>query len=172
MSTVLNRAESERGKAETFLDKLPGYKGYKAKELRRESDMIVREALARDLSAQAGRLPAMQEELLRGGHIEMQGELGALSTALQTLIDRVQHASKGYAGFYSAVRVKEDDLDALMQFDEQLGAEVPKIGEALDALAAAVDGGENVRGAVKAARAAVRTMSDTFAKRASVITNA
>lgn len=172
MSTVLNRAESERGKLETFLDKLPGYKGYKAKELRRESDMAVRETLARDLSAQLGRVPALQEELLRGGQIEMQGELGALSTALQTLIDRVQHASKGYAGFYSAVRVKEDDLDALTQFDEQLGAELPKIGEALDALAAAVDGGGNVRGAVKAARGAVKAMSDTFAKRASAITNA
>lgn len=172
MSTVLNRAENERGKLETFQDKLPGYKGYKAKELRRESDMIVREALARDLSAQLGRLPALQEELLRGGQIEMQGELGALTTALRTLIDRVQHASKGYAGFYSAVRVKEDDLDALMQFDEQLGAEVPKIGEALDALAAAVEGGGAVRGAVKAARGAVKVMSDTFAKRASVIASA
>jgi phage-related minor tail protein len=34
--------------------------------------------------------------------------------------ERVNHASYGYSGFFDTVKIKEDDLDRMIDFDNQL----------------------------------------------------
>ena len=172
MSSNYEHISDERGKLESLLGKIPGYKGYKEKEMRREADSLVRQALVRDFTTQLNRLTTIQTDLLSTGAIEMMGSLGAVKTALQTLIDRIRNASQGYAGFFDAVRVKEDALDKLEAFDQQLVAEIAKVSGAFDGLNAAVQANAEVKPAIVAARSAVQAVSDLFDKRTSVITGA
>ena len=170
MSAEYERIKSERGRLESFLGKLPGYKGYKEKEMRREADTLVRNALVRDFSEQLNRITPIQNTLIDNGSIELMEPLGAVKTALQTLIDRIRNAAQGYSGFFDAVRVKEDDLDKLEQFDQQLVGEIAKVSASIDALDAAVQANAEVKPAIANTRSTIQEVVALFNKRASVIT--
>lgn len=170
MSSNYERIKDERGKLESLLGKIPGYKGYKEKEMRREADRLLREALVRDFGEQLNRLTPIQNTLFDNGAIDLMDDIGAVKTALQTLIDRIRHASQGYAGFFDANRVKEDDLDRLEAFDQQLVAEVARVSAAIDNLDAAAEANSDEKKAIKAAGAVVKEISTLFNKRGSVIT--
>ena len=134
MSANYENIRREQGTIESFFGKLPGYKGYKEKEMRREADRLLREALVRDFTLQLDRITPVQNAVLDNIGVEWMSDFGALKTSLQTLIDRIRHAPQGYAGFFDAVRVKEDDLDRLEEFDRQLVGELDKVKAAIDGL--------------------------------------
>ena len=169
MSANYEKISGERGKLESFLGKIPGYKGYKEKEMRREADSLVRDALVRDFTAQVNRLTPIQTTAFGNGAVELMSSMGAVKTALQTLIDRIRNAPQGYAGFFDAVRVKEDDLDRLEAFDQQLVAEIAKVSAAIDSLDKAVQANAEIKPAIAAAQSAVRETTNLFDKRSSVI---
>lgn len=170
MSANYEKITGERGKLESFLGRIPGYKGYKEKEMRREADSLVRDALVRDFTTQLNRLTPIQATALDNGAIEVMGSMGAVKTALQTLIDRIKWAPQGYAGFFDAVRVKEDDLDKLEAFDQQLVAEIAKVSAAIDGLDKAVTANAEIKAAIVVARGQVQETAALFDKRSSVLT--
>lgn len=169
MSANYDKIQRERGKIESVLGKIPGYKGYKEKEMRRESDRLLREGLVRDLTTQLDRISPIQNAVLDSMGLEWMDDMGALKTSLQTMIDRIRHAPQGYAGFFDAVRVKEDDLDRLEEFDQQMVGEVDKIKSALDDLEKATDPA-GLKTALSNASKTVKTAADLFAQRGKVIT--
>jgi hypothetical protein len=89
---------------------------------------------------------------------------------LQTFIDRLKTATYGYAGFFDAVRVKEDELDQLYNFDMALDEEVDEITAAVDALAAATASEEGIGEAVARLNSAATAANETFLRRRDVIT--
>ncbi len=111
-----NMSGLERGIAE----KLPGYKGYKQKELRREADKLLRETLATKLRTVKKQINALQQDLISVGKFGLLDDVERSATQVQMLIDRIRTASYGYGGLFSAVRVKEEDLDRVYQFDATL----------------------------------------------------
>ena len=170
MSANYERISQERGWLEKLIGKIPGYKGYKEKEMRREADRLLREALVRDLTLQLNRLSPMQTALLEQGGIDWMDDIGGVKTGLQTLIDRIRHAAEGYAGFFDAVRVKEDDLDRVEQFDQQLVAEVDHVKTSFDTLDSAIQSGTEIKANIAASRTLIQGLNDLFSKRSSVIT--
>ena len=160
----------QRGKIEAFFGELPGYKGYKEKEMRREADRLLREALVRDFTLQLDRITPVQNAVLESIGIEWMSDFGALKTSLQTLIDRIRHAPQGYAGFFDAVRVKEDDLDRLEEFDRQMVGELDKVQAAIDGLEEASGDPAALKAALASASRAVKAAADLFAQRSKVIT--
>jgi len=122
---------------EELVRKLPGYKGYKDKELRREADKLLRLHLARGFEEQLSRLNGIQLELTNRGRLASLVTLERCVMKLQMLIDRIKSASYGYAGLFDAVKVKEDSLDALYNFDSQLEEGIQRVSGLLDDLAAA-----------------------------------
>jgi hypothetical protein len=170
MSANYEKLSGERGKLESLLGKIPGYKGYKDKEMRREADSLVRDALVRDFTTQLNRLTLIQTVAFGNGAIEIMNDMGAVKTALQTLIDRIRWAPQGYAGFFDAIRVKEDDLDKLESFDQQLVAEIAKVSAAIDGLDNAVQANAEIKPAIATARKSVQETTTLFDKRSSVLT--
>ena len=133
---------SAAGKFEELVGSIPGYKGYKEKELRREADKLLRVHLARRFEEQLSRLSGIQMELTNRGRLASIVTLERCVMKLQMLIDRVKSASYGYGGFFDAIKVKEEELDALYDFDSQLEGGVARISAALDELAAAAQAEE------------------------------
>lgn len=123
---------------ERLLKKIPGYSGYKDKELRRESDKLLRVAVAHQFDDQRRRLSELQMQLISQAQIEYVDDLERAVMKLQLLIDRIKTASYGYAGLFDAVRVKEDQLDALYDFDNQMLDFVDDIAASVDQVASAI----------------------------------
>ena len=170
MSANYENIRRDQGTIESLFGKLPGYKGYKEKEMRREADRLLREALVRDFTLQMDRITPVQNAVLDNIGVEWMSDFGALKTSLQTLIDRIRHAPQGYAGFFDAVRVKEDDLDRLEEFDRQLVGELDKVKAAIDGLEAASSDPAALKAALATAGKTVKAAADLFAQRSKVIT--
>jgi hypothetical protein len=169
MTDLYHDIKAERGRIESFLGKIPGYKGYKEKEMRREADKLLREALARRVEKQWRRLPDVQKQLLSNGQIEWLDDIESINMKLQTFIDRLRTATYGYSGFFDAVRVKEDDLDLLYNFDLGLDEQVDEIEAAVDTLSTAAMNDEEIGAAVARLNRAAVAGLETLSQRRDVI---
>lgn len=128
----LGKIKDEMSGFEKLLAKIPGYKGYKEKELRREADKMLRDHIAGRMRTVKTQLDGLQQDLISGGKFDLLDETGSAATQIQTFIDRVRTAAYGYGGLFSADRVKEDDLDAVYEFDTALVGYTDRIESAID----------------------------------------
>lgn len=149
---------------------LPGIKGYKEKEDRREADKQLRTELARRLQTEHGRILETQQELAARREYALVTEVDRAQAKLQLLIDRIRTASYGYSGFFDAVQVKEEQLDALIAFDEALAAQTGRVTESVTALADAVKKKEGISEAVSSLVTLFNELNNTFSQRAEAIT--
>ena len=136
------------GGLERLIGKIPGYKGYKDKELRREADKLLRLELASKFDDQRKRLSELQMQLISQAQIEFVDDLDRAVTKLQLLIDRIKTASYGYAGLFDAVKVKEEQLDALYEFDNQMMDFVDETAIGVDQVASAISAKEGILAAI------------------------
>jgi len=111
------------GKETSIVEKLelviPGFHGYKKKELLREDDRLVRGKVA-DTLAQARR--EMERAIQRCAMVNCQ-QLMALDTMrkkLMALESRVRHAEAGYRGYFDRVKFKEKELNRLIEYDAKM----------------------------------------------------
>jgi len=155
----------ERGIA----DALPGYKGYKQKELRREADKLLRETLAVRMRTVKTQLDNLQQDLISSGNFDLLDETGSAVTQLQTFIDRLRTAAYGYGGFFDAVRVKEDTLDQVYAFDAALLDYVDRIEGAIGRAREGINS-EDLRAQILLIRDLTREANMTFDQRKEILT--
>lgn len=140
--------ESALGGLENLARKVPGYAGYKEKELRREADKLLRMEVAGKFDDQRKRLTELQHQLVSQAKIEFVDDLERAVMKLQLLIDRIKAASYGYAGLFDAIKVKEEQLDALYEFDNQMLGFVDEVASDVDRLASAISAKEGIGEAI------------------------
>jgi hypothetical protein len=132
MTDLTSQIKDQRGGFAKLLSKIPGFKGYMEKETRRDADKIVRDMAAAKFTDQLDRLTELQNDLLSNGGFEFVDDVEQSAVKLRTFIDRVKTAPRGYAGLFDAVQVKEDQLDQLYNFDNQLLSEADNLALAID----------------------------------------
>jgi hypothetical protein len=161
--------DESKGGFEELVAKIPGYKGYKQKEWRREADKLLREKITRDLEEQRRRLTEGQIGLINAGLIKFVDDLERANMKLQILSDRVKTASYGYRGLFDAVKVKEEQLDALYRFDADLLAGVPQVAEKVDQVLKAIREQAEIAPAIDELVALAAKLNDLFSKREEAI---
>ncbi len=133
---------------ENLVKKIPGYQGYKEKELRREADKLLRMEVADKFDDQRKRLSELQMQLVSQAQIELLDDLERAVMKLQLLIDHIRTASYGYAGLFDAIKVKQTELDALYEFDNQMLQFVDEVASDVDQVASAITAGEGISQAI------------------------
>jgi hypothetical protein len=168
----LERVKGAMGGLESFVSKVPGYKGYKEKEQRREADKLLRDHLVRQFEEQQRKLNDQKLQLLSSGLIDLIDDLDRASTRLESFIIKIRTASQGYAGFFDAVKVKEAELDALYNFDNALLEGATRLEASISNLGSAIMAKEGVPQAISDLVAITGELNDAWAKREDVITGA
>ncbi len=168
MEDLRKRIEGAYNKVEEMAKGIPGYKGYKDKEVRREADKLLRLQVARGFEEQRRRLNSVQLQLTNAGRLGVLVTLDRALMKLQLLIDRLKTASYGYAGLFDAIKVREAELDALYDFDAALLDSVGKVKALIDAVASA-EKDKQVTKAGNALLEALEEVNETFSKRQDVI---
>jgi hypothetical protein len=148
MDDLRGIVEAALGGFERLVSKVPGYKGYKEKELRREADKLLRMEVASKFDDQRKRLSELQMQLISQAQIEFLDDLERAISKLQLLIDRIRTASYGYAGLFDAVKVKEEQLDALYEFDNKMLSFGDEIASGVDQVASAISAQEGIGAAI------------------------
>ncbi|MEM2968444.1 MAG: hypothetical protein QXJ40_04940 [Candidatus Bathyarchaeia archaeon] len=118
----LGKVKGERSLLEKIMGYIPGYRGYKEKELRRESDRLVRMEVVNRLKAAKTAFrrtfanPSAVQKLVGEDTYRFE----ALNSRLDRVTQRIDRAVAGYAGMFDAIKVKENKLDAVIQHDLNL----------------------------------------------------
>lgn len=123
---------------QNLLEKIPGIKGYKAKEDRRDTDKIVRETIAKRFEEQWTRISAIQRDLIKKGDLNSVSDLESAAIKIRQFTDRIKMASYGYAGLLDAVKVDEAALDQLYDYDLYLFKLADSVSESVDSVESAV----------------------------------
>lgn len=151
--------------------KIPGFSGYVERGRRREADQIIRETIGARLEDERLRLSNVHQDLssdiiLAIDHAE---PLGRAESRMMGLINKIRSAPQGYAGFFDAVKIKEDDLARIYQFDAGMMDYVDEIAADIDALQIAVQDSSNIDGAIRALDTSVQEASATFNSRQEIL---
>lgn len=125
--------EAEKGRWEKVLSIFPGYEGYRKKETLREIDKLLRDALYNDLRKSKELLQNHCRNLISNNKIDSDSSERTLMK-LDATSEKIHHATYGYASEMSAIKVKEDKIKRLIEFDESLADNVKKIRECVDKL--------------------------------------
>jgi hypothetical protein len=165
----IEQAKSDRNLLEKGVSWIPGYKGYKEKEMRRGVDKEVRDGLAKKLDARARRLTTLQQKLLASGGLLWMDDIERLVAHLRTVRDRIKTAAYGYAPFFDLTKIKEDNLDRMILFDQELGEQLAAADAAFSDLDAAVKANEGIGDAIEAADETLTALGETFSRREAVI---
>ena len=169
--SLYEKAKKEMRLSERILAAIPGFHGYKEKELRRESDELIRKHLYRRLSAAKSDLRDISQRLSDRRWFEVLTGIDRLLARFDRVAAKVDHASYGYAGFFDVIKVDETDLDRMIDFDSNLFDDAEKIVKKVSEFKSEVTEGE-----VKKTKEYIQNLSEqleafeeTFDKRNEVI---
>ena len=118
--TPLQRVKEDEKLLEKIMLAVPGFKGYKEKEQRREADKLIRNFIYSRLHEARNDLQDIYQAIADSRTSEDLHPIDKLTAIFDRVSEKVNHASYGYAGFFDAVKIEEDGLDRMIDFDTQL----------------------------------------------------
>ncbi len=168
---VYAQAKSQMRLSERIAAALPGFRGYKEKELRRESDKLIRNNLALKLSKDKDNVRSIAQRIADKRYLDVLSDIDRLVAKMDTITEKVNHASYGYAGFFDIVKITEENLDRMITFDNQLLDEVDALTASIDGVKTQLLSGDysNLKDKIQAMTDKLELLQDTFDKREQVI---
>jgi hypothetical protein len=166
----LGKVRGERGLLEKIMGYIPGYHGYKEKELRRESDRLVRMDVVnrlKDAKTVFRRRFADPEAVQKLGANSY--KFDALTYRLDRVTQRIDRAVAGYAGMFDAIKVKEDKLDSVIQHDLSLIEKAESIKEDVEKVASMEPGTDDWKTAMDAVISKVEDLDKLVDERANLL---
>jgi hypothetical protein len=142
MSDYQQQIQDDRGPLKNLLSKVPGFKGYLEKEDRRTADKLMREEIGDRYVKVLNQLDAVMTRMVDQGQIEYVDNLESVVTKVQTFIDRIRNASYGYSSFFAAVKIDEETLDRIYEYDKSLLEGAQKMEELMLSVEAAENDAE------------------------------
>ena len=103
---------------------IPGYRGYRLKEMRRDADKLIRNCLYQRLSQSRDDLKTSFQKLVDVKMFEAYTDMDRLVIRLDAIALQINYALYGYAGFFDPVKIQEDNLDRMMDYDSKLVEQV------------------------------------------------
>jgi hypothetical protein len=168
MSDLFDRVTGHQDLFTKILAKVPGFSGYIERQNRRQADKILREAIADRFQEQWQRISGLQRDLIRQGELQFAGDLESAAIKLRQFIDRVRTAAYGYAGFFDAIKINENELAGVYQFDLQLLTLVEEISAAVDNVESSI-GTDGLPAAIRHLTTRSQMAVETFNRRTEVL---
>jgi hypothetical protein len=168
---VYAQSKSQMRLSERIVAALPGFRGYKEKELRRESDKLIRNNLTLKLTKDKDSIRSISQKIADKRYMDVLTDVDRLNAKMDRITEKVNHASYGYSGFYDAVKIKEENLDRMITFDNQLLDEVNALTAAIEDLKTQLlsNNFANLKDKIQAITDKFELLEDTFDKREEVI---
>ncbi|PYQ55124.1 MAG: hypothetical protein DMF78_03245 [Acidobacteria bacterium] len=133
MDPILDKARAGQNALERLMNAIPGFKGYREKDLRRDADRLQREHLSLRLEQGKKALNRVSADLSRGGDLDVINDVETARKRLDKVVNRIRYAERGYSGFFDAVKVDETVLGRIYQFDMGLVEDVDGVWSAASA---------------------------------------
>ena len=151
---------------------LPGYKKYRNCEDLRAADSLLRQELASKLEGVEKEVKECRNELSRSMEMEMLNIIGELVNISHRVTEKVRHAQQGYSPWISGdVRIEEDELNRLYEFDLSLFEQIIKLKDEADGLRGSCQAGaSDIRDKIGSLKDSIITFEEAFNGRIRKIT--
>ena len=175
MSSTTNpyfdRVKSQTGILEKIELLVPGFHGYKEKEMRRESDKLIRNQIYQKLSDAEAQAKDIYRALVNQGANDTWDDTDHLLARLDRIMERINHSEYGYAGFFDSTKVREPDLDRMMSYDMQLIQMADNVTTSIQSLKDVLDNDrlQEAKGKVSEAMKVVDAIENAYNGRKQII---
>ena len=136
MSNGYERAQGQRNLLERLGAKIPGYRGYQDRELRRDVDKLQREHLAAELGRLKALLSSRARDYTDAGQLAALAAFGRLDRQLDGLQQTIRFSDYGASGLFDPVKINEPELERLYAFDLGIVEDVAAVEQAIAAVPA------------------------------------
>jgi hypothetical protein len=167
MTDGYDEAKAQRNLLERIGAKIPGFRGFQDRELRRDVDRLEREHLASEI----GRLKAVVRDRARAysdtGRIASLQGFDRLDRQMDGLSQTIRFSDYGATGLFDPVKIGEPELARIYEFDLSVLQDVAEIESAVAAIPA--PGGDDPTAALDRARERVGALADKWRGREQVM---
>jgi hypothetical protein len=170
MTNAYEQAKGQRNLLERLGDKIPGYRGFQDRELRRDVDKMEREHLASEVGRLKGLLTNRARDYTDAGQIAALGPFGRLDRQLDGLQSAIRFADYGASGLFDAVKINEPELERLYAFDLGIVDDLGAVEQAIEAVPA--PGAGEAGAPLDRVRDLVHALDDKWKQRRQVISQA
>ncbi|MEA4908195.1 MAG: hypothetical protein GYA17_04850 [Chloroflexi bacterium] len=168
MSDLFGKVTEDQDVIRKLLSKVPGFSGYFERQNRRAADKMMREVIANRYEEQWKRISEVQRELISQGEIRYVDDMENAAIKVRQFIDRVRTAAYGYAGFFDAVKVNQEELAQIYQYDLALLDAVEELKRGVDNAEASI-GTDGLPAAIRHLTSLGQQAVETFNRRSEVI---
>jgi hypothetical protein len=99
---------------------LPGYRGYREKNLRRETDQLIRNNVNGVMRTGMNDLEWSYREAVNNFPFDDAERINRVLMKMDATTQKVLHAKYGYSGIWEAAKVQENELSNLLRYDASL----------------------------------------------------
>jgi hypothetical protein len=169
--TPFERVEESDRSLERLMKEIPGFRGYKVREERREADRIVRDYIYRILSSSRDGLMGCFQILNNSGAHELMEPTNQLIAELDRVSEKVNRASYGYSGFFDSLRIDAPELDQMVAYDTQIMDSARKLAGSISDFKSQLEQNkfEDARNVESDLGASISQLETMFDKRKSMI---
>jgi hypothetical protein len=167
MADIRERVEEDRGLLKKIQTHIPGFSGYRRREDLRQADSFLRIQLANRLEKIRDGVEECRRVMVDEMMTEHLERVGGIINKFQALEGKVRHAEQGYSGISPAIRVTEEDLERLYDYDYSMINYIIEIEKAVVSLRNAIDAkqGKVMKASVDSIRTRLADFDRTFAER-------
>ena len=138
MSDWFDKITDDQDFLKKIASKIPGFNGYIERQDRRAADKMLRETLADRFEELWQRVSALQADFVSQGELMYVDDLEKAALKLRTFIDKIRRASYGYSGFFDALKINEDELLRIYEYDAAMLDLVEVVSHAIEVVESSV----------------------------------
>lgn len=157
-------------KLERLARVLPGVAGYQDQESSRDTDKLVRDRIAGDLTRISRGLDEDKRVLARRHHFAPLPELERLGSKISALANTITYASRGYRAFLDLHKITQEKLDRLYAFDLELFDDVETIAAQAAVVRECLESPARLRESMENLSVAIDALDSHFSKRRHILT--
>lgn len=156
---------------EKLLMVFPGYRGYKEKELIRETDRVVRDKLFRMLRKSLEDLRRVYSVMVsRGSSREDFRYVESLIYRIDSLAEKTRHAPYGYKPLFHVTKVDEEKLVKMLEHDLRLAELIESLNTTTSRLASPDISSEELRSLLSEVEKFLREYEAKLGEREDILT--
>lgn len=141
--TVTDKGIEDRGIFERAAMYVPGYRGYRVKNIRREVDKEVRRSVVRSLEECKNDLGSIHRMIVQSGNnLTLAKEMERIRVKTDTYLKKIESAESGYSGLWEAVKTLDEELKEIVEWDANLLEGAAKLKEKTSTLMTDMDNGK------------------------------
>jgi hypothetical protein len=168
MSDLIDRVTGAQDFFKKILSKVPGFSGYIERSNRRAADKLLRGVIADRLEEVWSFVSRIQLDLVNSGAIEYVDDMESAAIKLRQFIDRVRTATYGYSSLFEAVKINEDELAKIYQYDLEMLEMVDTVRSAAENVEASMET-DGLKAAIRNLVTQSQSAVDAFNRRSQVI---